>query len=95
MSRYKAVQMETGARPYFKWVILDKQLWDYCSLPDPANPSEPIPLEWGSKEGAEDWLNRCFRVWEKWETVKAPTPPGWQPFEPDPVNPFDRAWYDR
>lgn len=95
MNRYKVVQLTTGKAPYFKWAILDKEWWDYCTLPNQEDPSSPIPLEWGSKEGAEYWLKTCFRVWGQWESAKAPVPEGWKPLPPDPVNPFDRFAYDR
>jgi hypothetical protein len=42
------------------WVILDGEVRGYCTLPEGAN---RLPLEWTSKEAAEAWLARCYRVW--------------------------------
>lgn len=95
MDRYKVVRLDKSTKPYVMWAILDKEWWDYCTLPNPEDPLRPIPLEWPAKEGAENWLNLCFRTWGRWEEVKAPVPQGWRPLPPEPVNPFDRLYYNR
>lgn len=61
------------------YVILDKELFGYCTLPDNSNPEHPnlLPLEWGMREGAEAWLNQCYR---KWQAERVPVPEDWKPF---------------
>lgn len=100
MERYKVTQGPARRA----WYVLDRLWWDYCSLPvDPKDqaPSRagyfnvPEYLAWPTKEGAEDWLKRCYRVWGKWEEVGAPTPEEWHPLPPAPyTGPFDRFRYD-
>lgn len=46
-------------RPTF--VILDKELSGYCTLPDGYG--NLLPLEWTNRAAAEAWLNRCQRAW--------------------------------
>jgi hypothetical protein len=77
------------------WVILDREWWGYCTLPDKEDPSSLLPLEWSAREGAEAWLKRCYQQWGKWEQVGAPTPANWHPLPPDPGSPFDRLSYNR
>jgi hypothetical protein len=76
------------------WAILDRHLDAFCALPDSTEPRPNLlPLEWGSRAGAEAWLHGCFIAWERWEGVKAPAPKGWKPFKPEP-SPWDWNWYD-
>ncbi len=71
-----------------KWVILDRELYGYCTLPDNGDPSSLLPLEWNNRAGAEAWLRRCYRTWQTWEGNGKPVPQGWRPFKDTP-NPFE------
>lgn len=75
MNRYVVISKadQTG------YVILDKQLFGYCTLPDDSDSDSPnlLPLEWGMREGAEAWLNQCYRAWQ---AERVPPPEGWMPF---------------
>lgn len=73
-----------------RWGIIDRELMDWCSLPDSENPDQMKYLEWFTKWQAEDWLAHCYSTWEKWESVKAETPSNWHPLPMEPyTNPFD------
>lgn len=97
MDRYKVTQSPDQR----SWVILDREWYDFCTLPNPEQPDKPIVLEWALKEGAEHWLKKCYGIWGRWERVakheKLPfmvTPHRWKPLPPSP-NPFETEWYDR
>jgi len=63
------------------WVILDRELGGYCALPDDADPSSLLPLEWRSRHGAEAWLHRCYMAWER---GGVPAPTNWRPLSDKP-----------
>ncbi|QDH92147.1 hypothetical protein PP629_gp42 [Streptomyces phage Dubu] len=93
-ARYKVTQLPDQSR----WVILDRDWWAYCALPD--NPSNPrpnlLPLEWRSRAGAEAWLQKCFQVWNGQEKRGEPTPAGWHPYaDPAAMSPWTTAWHDK
>lgn len=79
--RYKV----TRTPDHSMWVILDRKLWGFCTLPDDTSEKCPnlLPLEWKHREGADAWLERCYRAWQ---TGQVPAPEGWQPppYEPSP-----------
>lgn len=101
MERYKVTQ----GPAHKAWYILDREWWDFCSLPKDDSQETPsrsgrfnVPeyLAWPTREGAEDWLKRCYRVWATWEEVGAPTPNDWHPITEGPFfSPFDHGMYDR
>lgn len=64
-----------------RWVILDRAMDGYCTLPDTGDPTTLLPLEWRSREAAEAWLHQCYRLWQ---TGTVPAPPGWRPQPPRP-----------
>ncbi|GAA3877971.1 hypothetical protein GCM10023084_33630 [Streptomyces lacrimifluminis] len=76
-----------------RWVILDLQMWGYCTLPDDEDPATLLPLEWDSRAGAEAWLQSCYRRWSTWEQQGAPpgseVPTGWRPHK-DAPSPWER-----
>jgi len=71
------------------WVILDRIMYGYCTLPD--GEGNLLPLEWKHREGAEAWLYRCRVAWGR---GAVPAPEGWQAFKPEP-SPFDTAYPTR
>jgi hypothetical protein len=56
------------------WGILDREWYGYCTLMDENQ--NLLPLEWGMEEGAEAWLNMCYRAWE---SGRVPAPDNWRP----------------
>jgi hypothetical protein len=70
------------------YVILDKDLFGYCTLPDDSDPDCPslLPLEWKHRGGAQAWLNQCYRMWA---AGKASAPEGWKPLQPE-ISPWER-----
>ncbi|GAA0333028.1 hypothetical protein GCM10009540_60930 [Streptomyces turgidiscabies] len=70
------------------WVILDLELWAYCTLPDKDDPSSLLPLEWNSRPAAEAWLQKCYQHWQSWEAKTNPrhkdVPLGWRPYRDIP-----------
>lgn len=84
MSRYKVTQLPDQSR----WVILDKELYGYCTLPD--GNGNLLPLEWKGEPAAEAWLQSCFRIWSN---GIVPAPAGWQPHTAQ-VSPWDPSWSD-
>lgn len=88
MNRYTVTQP-----PHQKtWVIFDRELYGYCSLPDDINNPRPnlLPLEWASQHSAEAWLQKCYRAWQ---TYQVPPPKNWKPAPPE-CSPWDAAFYD-
>lgn len=77
-----------------RWVILDLEMWGYCTLPDDDDPSSLLPLEWRSRAGAEAWLRQCYRTWSNWDQQGESTPIGWRPFRREP-NPFAVEQYGK
>lgn len=75
MNRYVVISKpdQTG------YVILDRELWGYCTLSDNSHPTGPnlLPLEWRSRGAAEAWLHMCYRLWGNGEVL---APEGWRPF---------------
>ena len=72
------VTMEATRR---HWVILDRHMYGYCTLPDDDSEyPNLLPLEWSSRAGAEHWLDRCYTAWRN-ELV--PVPDNWQPYRLD------------
>jgi hypothetical protein len=93
MDRYRVTLTRDGR----KFGILDRDSYDYCGLPDEAGRVKP--LEWELREGAEAWLQRCYRWWKMWETDpkrRQLVPLRWRPLPPAP-SPFEpSSWsYDR
>ncbi|MGK4909975.1 hypothetical protein [Streptomyces albus] len=76
--RYKPVETPDRQR----WVILDRAMDGYCTLPDAHDPTTLLPLEWRTRQAAEAWLQRCYRAWQH-GTV--PAPAGWRPHPPEPL----------
>lgn len=72
--------------------ILDRDLYDWCALP--TENGSPLPLEWPLREGAQAWLNMCYRRWRAWESErqrKADVPLRWRP-HPQGQSPWDQGW---
>lgn len=78
MSRYRVHKATDWPR---RWGILDRELWGYCSLVIEGDDGKPalLPLLWDAPEGAEAWLQHCYREWER-GTV--PAPARWRPLPP-------------
>jgi hypothetical protein len=71
------------------FVILDRERYDFCGLPDENGRVQP--LKWKTRGLAEAWLDQCYRTWSQWEGNGEGTPPkGWRP-RPPQVSPFDRG----
>lgn len=91
--RYKVIGLPG---PQDKYVILDTQIFGYCTLPDTYDPSTLLPLEWKSRASANAWLQRCYRVWRRWDNAGRPVPDNWEPYASiprespfaDPENPY-------
>lgn len=86
MNRYEVTEPpERNGR----WVILDRHMWGYCSLPaaQPGDGRTPdlLPLEWRSREAAEAWLNRCYLAWQR---GVVPAPRQWRPLPPGVQSPW-------
>lgn len=64
-----------------RYVILDRDLDGYCTLPDDGDPSTLLPLEWRSRPAAEAWLHQCFRAWQ---AGVVPAPERWRPLPHQP-----------
>jgi hypothetical protein len=79
--RYVVTQLPDRSR----WVILDRFMFGYCTLPD--GEGNLLPLEWTARQGAEAWLYRCRVAWGR---GLVPAPAGWEPFKPEP-SPWDTA----
>ncbi|MFD4337201.1 hypothetical protein ACFWPP_08355 [Streptomyces anulatus] len=84
MTRYVVI----GTPGQTGYVILDKELFGYCSLPDDPNTEHPnlLPLEWKTRGGATAWLNQCYRMWE---SGKVEAPDNWKPLSPQ-ISPWAR-----
>lgn len=84
MARYVVTQLPDRTR----WVILDRKLFGFCTLPDSGNGTDTapnlLPLEWSCRAGAEAWLHRCYIAWESGR-VRAPR--AWRPL-PDTPSPW-------
>jgi hypothetical protein len=78
MSRYRVAETPDQRR----WGILDLDLFAYCTLPDDPAADCPnlLPVEFRSKEAADDWMQRCYR---QWEAGTVPVPEGWRPLPPE------------
>ena len=88
--RYKVT--ETMDRRMFG--ILDLELWGFCSLVDENG--ESVRLEWYTKNGAQAWLNMCYRNWWDWSKTAdhVKVPDNWKPLVPrKEVSPFDRGFH--
>ncbi|MCX4577955.1 hypothetical protein OHB41_33180 [Streptomyces sp. NBC_01571] len=71
------------------WVILDLEMWGYCTLKDEHD--NLLPLEWRSKAAADAWLRACFQQWQRWEmNGEGQAPTGWRPFIHPSLSPFQR-----
>jgi hypothetical protein len=85
VNRYRVTLTPDGR----KFGILDRELYDYCGIPD--GDGAVIPLEWTIKPAAEAWLQRCYRLWQAWEDNGAGVPPRkWRP-RPEAVSPFNHG----
>lgn len=83
MSRYRVRAMIDNRT----WGILDMDTWGWCSLPGEDADGNPvvIPLEWTTPEGAEAWLQHCYRAWGSGR-VRAPA--RWRPLPPGGLSPW-------
>jgi hypothetical protein len=84
MDRYRVALTPDGRM----FGILDRERYEYCALVDEEGRRHR--LEWGLREGAEEWLQRCYRLWRAWEGTKASghVPRAWRPHRPE-TSPFD------
>ena len=80
MGRYLVVKMQGRSR----YVIFDRDLFGYCTLPDDTNAECPnlLPLDWKSRAAAQAWLGRCYLMWE---AGSVPAPRGWKPSPHEPL----------
>jgi hypothetical protein len=85
MDRYRV----TPAMDADGFMILDRESYDFCGLPDENG--RVRPLQWTTRGSAEAWLNQCYRSWAQWEgNGKGTAPKGWRPRRPE-TSPFDRG----
>ncbi|MBB0242993.1 hypothetical protein FNQ90_02435 [Streptomyces alkaliphilus] len=81
-NRYSVTKSPWDSRQF---VIFDRVMYGYCTLPDDATSDHPnlLPLEWSNEHAAEAWLQQCYQAWG---SGRVPAPRGWQPlrYEPSP-----------
>lgn len=83
MDRYRITLTRDGRA----FGILDREVYDFCGLPDEEGTVHP--LQWQSRASAQAWLTKCYIAWRAWEGSGAGVvPKGWRPRPPE-TSPFD------